>query len=384
MSKQDIVIIGTGIAGITTVREVRKLNTTASITLITADDGALYAKPMLSNAFALGKTPESLVQKSAVTFANDMNVTVLTNTHVLSINRADKFLEVDGQERIAYERLVLATGGTPRAYKVEGSDTAPLYSVNDLADYTRLREALSPGSKVLIVGAGLIGTEFANDLVGAGHHVSMVDPAPWPLGRLLPAQLGGAMATALQGAGIVLHMGCSIQRMSKDSGWAARLDDGAVVPFDIAISAIGLVANTGIAKDAELMVDQGIRVDQFLRTSDAAIYAIGDCAQTDAGVLPYIMPVMIEARALAQTLLGVDTPVHLPALPVSVKTPALPCVVCPPKPGTVGAWVIEGEGDDLTAIFKGENGQILGFALSGTATKARQAMAKELPDLLAA
>lgn len=384
MSKQDIVIIGSGIAGITTAREVRKLDTTASITLITADDGALYAKPMLSNAFAQGKTIENLVQKSAVTFAEELNVTVFTNTRVFSINRADKSLVLDGQDAISYDRLVLATGATPRAYQVEGSDAAPLHSVNDLEDYARLREALPANAKVLMIGAGLIGAEFANDLAGAGHRVSVVDPAPWPLGRLLPAQLGSAMATALQGAGIALHMGRSVQHMSNDSGWSAQLDDGSAVPFDIAISAIGLVANTGMAKDAGLLVEQGIRADHFLRTSDSSIYAIGDCAQTDAGMLPYIMPVMIKARALAHTLLGTDTPVHLPALPVSVKTPALPCVVCPPKPGTEGVWVVEGEGEDLTAIYKGENGQTLGFALCGSATKARQALVKDMPDLLAA
>ena len=156
------------------------------------------------------------------------------------------------------------------------------------------------------------------------------------------------------------------------------------VTFDIALSAIGLAPNTALAADAGLAVDQGVRVDAFMRTSDAAIFAIGDGAQSDAGVLPYILPVMTQARALAKTLTGESTAVQLPALPVAVKTPALPCVVCPPKPGAAGEWRVDGVGDDLKALFIGPDGKALGFALSGAETKARQALAKEMPDLLAA
>lgn len=386
----DIVIIGTGIAGVTVAKEVRKLDDGARVTLITTGDGTVYSKPMLSNALALGKTPETLAQKDADAFASEQNVTVRPHTRVVSINRAAKSLVLDGahgRDELGYDRLILATGATPRPYSVEGSAAAPLFTVNDLDDYTHWREALKPGAKVLIIGAGLIGSEFANDLAGSGYDVNVVDPAPWPLGRLLPEQLGNAMGEALTRAGIKLHMNRAVTAMhpaADGGGWAARLDSGKIVKFDIALSAIGLMPNTALATDAGLAVEQGVRVDAFMRTSDDAIFAIGDSAQSDAGVLPYILPVMTQARALAKTLTGSPTAVELPALPVAVKTPALPCVVCPPKPGAHGTWQVEGVGEDLKAVFVDPDGAALGFALSGAETKARQTMAREMPPLMAA
>lgn len=386
---QDIVVIGSGIAGVTLVREIRKLNEAAAIMLITADEGAVYSKPMLSNAFAQGKSVDSLVQKSADAMAADMKVQVRTATKVLSIDRAEKILSIEGPNGrggISYGQLVMAVGANARPYRVEGSATAPLYTVNSLGDFVRWRQALTPNARVLIIGAGLIGSEFANDLRTGGYAVSVVDPAPWPLGRLLPEALGAAMAGALLENGIDLYMGRAVTAMlpADAGGWTAKLDDGKRVHFDIALSAIGLIANTQLATAAGLRVEQGIRVDAFLRTSDPAIYAIGDCAQTDAGVLPYILPVMAAARALAQTLTGTPTPLHLPALPVSVKTPALPCVVCPPPFGVQGHWIVQGEGRDLKALFMANDGRAQGFALTGSETQARQAMAKDMPDLLVA
>lgn len=385
---QDIIIVGTGIAGAATAREVRKLDSDVSITFITADDGTMYSKPMLSNAMALKKTLNSLAQKSALDFAAEIKGTVHTHTRVVAIDRAAKSVTVegsDGRAVIGYGRLVLATGATPRTYAVEGSAAAPLFVVNDLGDYTQWRESLKPDARVLIIGAGLIGSEFANDLGIAGHRVSVVDPAPWPLGRLLPEAMGHAMAGALSGVGIDLHMGRSVSRMvpGADDGWVAHFDNGKMMHFDIALLAIGLIPNIALAIDAGLDVGQGVKVDLFMRTSDTNIFAIGDVAETQAGVLPYILPVMTEARALAKTLTGQDTPVHLPALPVSVKTPAMPCVVCPPKPGALGEWVVEGQGTDFKAIFVGEDGAPLGFALSGAQVSARQTMAKNMPDLMA-
>jgi rubredoxin-NAD+ reductase len=145
-----------------------------------------------------------------------------------------------------------------------------------------------------------------------------------------------------------------------------------------------LVANTQLAQSAGLEVGRGIRVDALLRTSDPSIYALGDCAETDAGVLPFILPLMSAARALAKTLLGTPTPLCLPALAVTVKTPALPTVVCPPLPGAEGKWTIEGQGQDRRAVFIDLTGKQLGFALTGTETKARQSLSRDMPDLLAA
>lgn len=286
----------------------------------------------------------------------------------------------DGDEfELGYAKLVLAIGADPRPYWVEGCEEAEIRTVNDLDDYAAWRAALKPGARVLLVGAGLIGSEFANDLAGSGHQVTVVDPAPWPLGRLLPQALGEEMAKALGGAGVTFHLGRSVAYWNKGR---AALDDATMIAYDQALSAIGLVPRTRLAFEAGLKVERGIVVDKTLRTSDPDIFAIGDCAETPAGPLPFVAPLMAEAKALAATLAGAETELKLPALPVVVKTPALPMVVCPPAPGAAGDWVMEGEGRDRKALFISPDGRKLGFALSGARAAERQALAKEMPDLL--
>jgi len=379
-----VIIVGSGLGGYTLAREFRKLDRETPVTVVTADGGEVYSKPMLSNAFAQGKTPASLAQKSAEQIAGDLALTVLTRSRVTQVDRAAKIVTVkaaDGAEtKLAYGRLVLAIGADPRPYKVEGSDKVTVHSVNDLDDYTVWRDKLGDKSRVLLIGAGLIGAEFANDLAGAGHEVTIVDPAPWPLGRLLPEQLGQAVATALTGIGISLHLSRSVVRFEPGK---AVLDDGSELAFDLALSAIGLLPRLGLAREAGLTVDKGIVVDRLLKTSDSAIFALGDCAQTDAGPLPFVLPLMAQARSLAATLAGKETPLLLPALPVVVKTPALPVAVCPPPFGVAGSWSVEGEGRDLKALYVNEAGKPVGFALSGAKTAERQTLGRETPDLLA-
>ena len=378
-----VVILGSGLGGYSLARELRRLDAKIVITIITADGGESYSKPMLSAAFAQGKDALTLVQKSAEQMAEDLKATILVRHRVAAIRRDTKTLVVrrpDGSEtELGYDKLVLAIGADPRPYRVEGCEEADIRTVNDLDDYAAWRAALNPGGRVLLVGAGLIGSEFANDLAGAGHDVTVVDPAPWPLGRLLPQALGDEMAKALGAAGVTFHLGRSVANWTKGR---AALDDGTMIACDHALSAIGLVPRTRLAAEAGLKVERGIVVDRTLRSSDPHIFAMGDCAETPAGPLPFVLPLMAEAKALAATLAGVETELQLPALPVVVKTPALPMVICPPVPGAAGEWVMEGEGRDRKALFIGPDGKALGFALSGARVNERQALAKEMPPLL--
>jgi rubredoxin-NAD+ reductase len=382
-ARNGVVILGSGLGGYTLARELRKLDADAAITIITADGGESYSKPMLSAAFAQGKDPTSLVQKSATQMAADLKATILVRHRVAAIRRETRTVVVrgpDGDEfELGYGKLVLAIGADPRPYWVEGCEDANIHTVNDLDDYAAWRAALKPGGRVLLVGAGLIGSEFANDLAASGHHVSVVDPAPWPLGRLLPQALGDGMARALGEAGVSFHLGRSVAYWNKGR---AVLDDATMIAYDQALSAIGLVPRTRLAFEAGLRVERGIVVDRSLRTSDPDIFALGDCAETPAGPLPFVLPLMAEAKALAATLAGTETELKLPALPVVVKTPALPMVICPPAPGAAGEWVMEGEGRDVKALFLAADGKPLGFALSGARVAERQALAKEMPDLL--
>jgi len=155
-----------------------------------------------------------------------------------------------------------------------------------------------------------------------------------------------------------------------------------VLETDAVLSAIGLRPRIDLARRAGLTVNRGIVTDRFLGTSAADVYALGDCAEVEGQVLPFVAPIMHAARALACTLTGTPTAVVYPAMPVVVKTPAMPVVVAPPA-SAEGAWELEIAEDGVDARFVNSAGALAGFALVGTSTNRKQALARQLPPMLA-
>jgi rubredoxin-NAD+ reductase len=381
-----LVIIGSGLAGYSLAREIRKRDSGLPLVIITSDGGEVYTKPMLSNAFARHHQADDMVQKSASEFADEFDLEVRTRCSVVTIDREQQLLELEdntGTNTLKYDRLVLAVGADPRVFPAPGSDKIGIATVNDLDDYRKWRKAIGEAGHILLIGAGLIGCEFANDLASAGFKISMVDPSPWPLARLLPEQLGKMLLDALQVQGCTAYMQRTVARYEEtDNGFVAVLDDETTITFDHALSAVGLTPRLALAKECGLDTDAGICVDRLMRTNDTAIYALGDCAQTDAGLLPYIAPLLAQARALAATLCDEPTKLTLPALPVVVKTPALPLVVCPPPANTAGSWQVEADEAGAVALYRNTDGVETGFALAGNRTHEQQQLAKRMPPLL--
>lgn len=380
---EPIVIIGTGMAGYGLLRELRKLDHETPVTLITADDGAVYAKPNLSNAFATGKTPAQLQSQSAEQIGASLGAQILTHTEVHGIDAATQRVATS-QGMIAYSKLVLAVGADPIAHHVTGAAAQRILSVNNLDDYRAFRAALDGKRSVTILGGGLIGCEFANDLAAAGYRVTLLHRGPFPLERLLPQEIAQALGTALEQIGVQWRFGRSaVAAESQDQAIALTLDDGEVVTSDVVLSAIGLRPRTALAAAAGIATGRGILVDRGLHTNLDNIYAIGDCAEVGGLVLPYVQPLLQQVRALAATLTGTPTPVSYPAMPVAVKTPALPLTVAPAPVDAKGAWCVGTQVDCLVAQYE-EAGQLLGFALAGQAPSMRAALTKGLPPLLPA
>ena len=383
MTAAPVVIIGTGHAGYTLAREFRKQAPGTPLTLISADDGAAYYKPNLSKAFADGKDAQALVMKPAEAQAEALGATVLVNTRVTGIDPQSQSITTD-TDRISYSKLVLAVGANQRACPVEGDGIGSILHVNSLADYRDFRSRLHSKKRVAILGAGLIGCEFANDLSSNGFKVTLIDPLGWPLGRLVPEPVGVAIGNALHGLGV--HLG--LRQMAtavnhSEDGFAVTTSHGATINADVVLSAIGLVPNTGLADAAGLACGRGIQVDATMQTSNPNIFALGDCAELPGGqVLPYVLPITHCARTLAKTLAGEPTKLSLPAMPVIVKTPVCPTVVCPPATDA-GAWRIDGDSPNFEAVFESPDGEPLGFALTGDKLARRGELAKTMPPLLA-
>jgi len=378
-----ILILGTGLAGYTVAREFRKLDTTTALTLVTRDAGSFYSKPVLSNALAQKKAPHQIALNGAADMSRQLQAPIHTHIAVTAIDTASRTVTAENGLTFSYDQLVLALGADPIYQSLAGDAAGEVLSVNDLDDYARFRTALDGKRRVLILGAGLIGCEFANDLRTAGFEVETVDPAPLPLARLLPPQAAAYLRHALESAGVRFHFGTTAQAVEHaGSGLRVTLMDGTIVETDLVLSAIGLRARTGLAQTAGLRIDRGIVTDAVLNTSAENVYALGDCAEVAGFHLPFVMPIMQAARALAKTLAGTPTAVQYPPMPVVVKTPACPTVVCPPPPGVEGSWEETVESDGVRALYRGMEGQPLGFALVGAASKERQALAKDMPALL--
>ena len=376
-----IVILGTGHAGYTLARELRKLDEAVPLLLITADDGASYYKPNLSKALAMGKDAAALRQFNAEQMAETLQAEIRTHTTVTAIDPAARLLQL-GDQTQAYSQLVLATGAEPIRLDLQGDAADAVLSVNNLDDYAGFREQLGDGTRVLLIGAGLIGCEFANDLAAAGHQVTAVDLAEWPLPQLLPREAGEALQAGLEGLGVQFRLQQSVTAVHQvDGGYRADFSDGTQGDFELVLSAVGLRPHAGLAQQAGLDCAPGVVVDAQLRSSDPNIYALGDVAQIAGRLMPYILPIAHGARALAQTLVGNPTPAKLPAMPVMVKTPVCPVVVCPPPPGVKGQWQVNGSAPDLDAGFVDADGNTLGFALTGAGTKLRGQYAGKVPPV---
>ena len=382
-SDSAIVIIGSGLAGYTVAREIRKLDKATPVTLITREPGYFYSKPMLSTALASKKEAMQLVSTATDGMAKQLEMTILGECNVSEIDSNTQTIKTSKGD-LPYGKLVMALGADQIRLPLQGNAANEVFTVNDLEDYARFRTAIEGKRNVAILGAGLIGCEFANDLVLGGYEVDVIDLAPQALGRLLPEAAALELQGKLSTAGVRWHLATTVNAIDRNGdSLQVTLENGSTINCDVFLSAVGLKPRIELAKATGIKVDTGIQVNRELETNIKNIFAIGDCAEVDGLVLPYVMPIMQAARALAPTLLGQATALTYPAMPVMVKTPALPTIVSPPAKGAEGKWTTTPVEGGLEARFESADGKLLGFALMGTATAQRGALTKELPAMLA-
>ncbi|MGC8120423.1 NAD(P)/FAD-dependent oxidoreductase [Marinobacter sp. VGCF2001] len=376
-----IVIVGTGLSGYSLVREFRKLDKETPVIMVTADDGVSYSKPMLSTGFTKDKDAEGLAQADPEAMAEQLGVEIRPWSTVTGIDADARELRL-GDQRLPYRKLVLAWGADVIRLSLAGDGLDRVFSINDLMDYRAFRKALSGGKRVAVMGAGLIGCEFANDLRNGGYEVDVIAPDTALMPSLLPRAAADAVQSELEALGVNFHLGTVVERVEhRGDGVEVFLANGDRLPADLVVSAVGLRPRTELAAGAGLDTGLGIRVNRALETSAPDVYALGDCAEVDGRVLLYVLPLMACARALAKTLAGERMEVSYGAMPVMVKTPCCPTAVCPPAADAEGEWLVEQEGSDVKATFRHPSGDTLGFAVTGRFAVEKQTLAREVPPI---
>ena len=373
----SVVVVGSGLAGFGVLRELRRLSPDARLTMVTLEDGHFYSKPALSTALAKGKTAETLVTSSAEKMVAQLRLDARIGREAQAIDRAGKALLTTGGP-VHYDALVLATGALPARPPMAGEAAHRAIAVNQLDHYERFRKELPHGARVLIMGAGLVGTEFANDLVSTGYRPVVVDMLPLPLAQLVPPAVGVKVRDALAAEGVEWHLGRKITAIDYKGdvpGYVATLDDGTRVEADLVLSAVGLRPNVKLAAEAGLEIGRGIKVNACGQTSDPAIFAIGDCAEYPHGLSAYVTPIMAAARGIAPSALGTPTEMRFPPLSVQVKTTLLPINLLPPPQSTAGEWrCLEDDAQGSKHVFVDSEGVVRGYVLTRDKCEERMAM----------
>lgn len=378
-----VVVVGSGLAGYGVLRELRKLAPDARLTLVTHDEGHFYSKPALSTALAKGKVADSLVTTPGEKIAAQLKLDLRSGREAEAIDAAGRVLLTTGGP-IAYDALVLALGGDPIRPNIDGDGAHRAMAVNSLDQYRAFRDALPEGARVLIMGSGLVGTEFANDLSATGYLPIVIDMLAHPLAQLVPSEIGDAIRDALAAKGVEWHLGRKVMAIHKQgAGIRAELDDGTVISADVVLSAVGLRPRTELAAEAGLAVGRGIKVDATGCTSDPHIYAIGDCAEYPCGLAAYVTPIMAAARAIAPSALGTPTEIRFPPLSVQVKTTACPVVLLPAPVGTQGQWQRDSCDDTgLKYLFRDSAGVVHGYVLTHEKCQERNLLDQSLSTLM--
>lgn len=375
-SDNGVVIIGAGLAGWHVIDAIRAKDKDIPITLVTTDSGDRYHKPMLTMAISQNKRASDLVRATGTDAAEASQVTLLANTHVVDIDPVAQTIQLDTTDStgaptsLGYDKMVLAMGAHPIFPKSLPEDL--VWHVNHIERFGQLQENLATGSQhVAIVGAGMVGTEIAEDLLKAGHQVTLIDLNDAPLSQMLPAKATARIAKAVQSQGINFLGGYQVSgvRRINDGDEAhesigklqvsyepiASFSDGNNDSSAQTVVVDHVIASTGLTVDDKLPTAAGVEFDRrtgivvdapTLRTHTDNIYAIGDCMSINGVACRYVAPLRAQAATIADDILGLEHGGydHKPPM-IRLKNKAI-SVMATGVPQANGNWQVKSESDD--------------------------------------
>jgi apoptosis-inducing factor 3 len=270
----SIVIIGSGAAGNACAEMLRRESYTGPVTLLDPDTDAPYDRPNLSKDFLAGNAPEEWLPLHPADFYADQQIEIRKGARVKSIDRAGKTVALEDGSTAPYGALLIATGASPIRLEIPGGDR--IKYLRSLGDCRELIKAAGSARNAVVIGASFIGLEVAASLRTRGLNVSVVGLEDVPLAKVLGADLGGLVKKVHEDKGVRFFLKNSVKSLTAEK---ATLDDGTVLDADLVVAGIGVRPNIALAEQAGLTIDKGISVNEFLATSDPAIFAAGDVAR---------------------------------------------------------------------------------------------------------
>jgi 3-phenylpropionate/trans-cinnamate dioxygenase ferredoxin reductase subunit len=297
-----VLIIGAGHAGGVAAATLRQYGYEGPITIVGDEPIAPYQRPPLSKAWLKGEADAESLMLRPLSFYTEHGIELILGVRAVRIRRSARRVELGDGKSLAYETLILATGGRPRALPLPGSDLAGVLFLRSAADAEVLKAALGPGKRLVVIGGGYIGLEAAASGKALGADVTVLEREPRLLARVACETLATFFKGYHEARGVAVRTGAAPVAFEGENGkvTGVRLEDGGLIPCDEALIGVGVTPNDELARDAGLECANGVVVDTRARTADPAIYAIGDVTHRPLPLYDRMFRLESVANALEQ------------------------------------------------------------------------------------
>jgi 3-phenylpropionate/trans-cinnamate dioxygenase ferredoxin reductase subunit len=294
MSDDGLVIVGASLGGAKAAEGARSQGWTRPIRLVGAEPHMPYERPPISKDVLIGRNAPLTAGVHDTGYYVDNDIDLLLGGTASRIDLTERTVELNGERKLHFAKLILATGSSPRRLSLTNAELPEVFYLRTLDDSLALRDRLLPGSRLAVIGASWIGTEVASSARQRGTDVTMIDPLSTPLERVLGPEVGRFFAELHRSHGVDMRMEVGVDAIEgSDHVTGVRLSDGTVISADTVVVGIGVIPNIELARDAGLSVEGGVLVDSGLVTSHPDVYAVGDVAEAEH-------PTLLSTRVLQQ------------------------------------------------------------------------------------
>jgi 3-phenylpropionate/trans-cinnamate dioxygenase ferredoxin reductase subunit len=311
-----VAIVGAGQAGFQVAASLHQEGFPGRVVLIGDEPVIPYQRPPLSKSYLAGQSGVDELWLRPAEFYTKQQIDLVCSDPVSTVDRGKRRLQLASGKEIFWDHLVFATGARCRPLPAPGADLDGVLPLRTLADADALRQRLRAAREIVVVGAGFIGLEFASLAIAGEARVRVIEVTRHPMGRVVSVPTSRFFTEAHEQWGAEMLLGVGVDRILGNGGQVSEVEttDGRRIPADLVLICIGVVPNAQLAQQAELAVDNGIVVDEYLATGDPAIYAIGDCANFPTPFargrvrLESVQNAVDQARCVASRLVGRSEP----------------------------------------------------------------------------